>query len=62
MGQTLRPDATCPRCGRRAAIDIPEEERRLALQQPPDAVKQTVNCWRCGFRYPIFAAAYQRAA
>lgn len=62
MSRTLRPDAACPRCGRRAAIDIPEEERLLALEQPPGALKQNVNCWKCGFRYPIRADAYHRAA
>jgi transposase-like protein len=58
----LRLSSRCPNCGVRPRSRIPPEERDLALEQPPEAVKQTYQCHHCGHTYPITAADYQSAA
>jgi hypothetical protein len=59
----LTVDARCPTCGRRPAIRIPPEERARAATLPPSTPMLSYECRKrdCG-RYPIPAAAYQRAS
>ena len=58
-----RPDAACPnpKCQRRPAIDIPEEEREAARNQPPGQLRLHYICRGCGWRFAIYAAAFADA-
>lgn len=62
MSRLLRTTARCPWCGTRPRIRIPDDERDLALQQPPDKVKQTYQCHQCGRTYAVTAGDYHQAA